>query len=343
MLAISQNSDPAAWGREALEMIRRDYYLPKTKLYSERADKKQPAFNWGVGVMLSAMNAAAKHDRKFKPWLREYADASRVYWNKGGYDVLPVPKPLDRYYDDNAWMALALVETYEVLGDKKYLDWAKGALDFALEGEAKDGGIYWRESDKASRNTCACAPTAVACIVIGRHANNQALIERGRRIYEWAAKHLRDPDDGLYWDALANSGKLDKTKWTYNTALMLRANYELLVEDGHKSAPIETDDSSRRRWLKQGRIDDSARFSHLLLETWVTVSGVRPEYADAVASVYAARNGKGWFPSHWGELKVAENPEILDQASFARACFILATPRRGSRSSSSGSKVAFGP
>lgn len=333
MLALCQASDPAEWGREALEMIRRDYYLPKTKLYSERPDKKQPAFNWGVGVMLSALNAATRQDLKYKPWLREFADASRVYWNKGGYDVLPVPKPLDRYYDDNAWMALALAETHELLGDKKYLTWARGALDFALKGEAKDGGIYWRESDRASRNTCACAPTAVACIVIGRLQKDEALIERGRRIYEWAVKHLRDPEDWLYWDSLSNSGKVDKTKWTYNTALMLRANYELLVEDGHKSAPSETDHASRKRWLKEGRIDDSGRFAHLLLETWITVSGIRPEHSAAVSAVYAARNAKGWYPSHWGELKVADNPEILDQASFARACFVLATHRPGTRSS----------
>ena len=328
MLAISQNSDPADWGREALEMIRRDYYLPKTKLYSERPDKKQPAFNWGVGVMLSALNAAAKHDKKFKPWLREYADASRVYWNKGGYDVLPAPKSLDRYYDDNAWMALALVETYEVLGDKKYLDWAKGALDFALEGEAQDGGIYWRESDKASRNTCACAPTAAACLAIYEVSKDERLFRKAQEIYSWTQANLLDPADRLAWDSIDNAGKVDKTKWSYNSALMLRVAQELVSR-----ARFELHAHSQSRWLKDGKLDDPGRFAHLLLEAWVRTGVARPEHVEAIRAVREARNANGHYPSHWGELKVAENPEILDQASFARACFVLATRRPESRSS----------
>lgn len=319
MLAISQSPDPAAWGREALEMIRRDYYLPQAKLYSERPDKKQPAFNWGVGVMLSALNAAAKHDAKYKPWLREYADASRVYWNKGGYDVLPAPKPLDRYYDDNAWMALALTETYKVLGDKKYLTWAKGALEFALEGSAKGGGIYWRESDRASRNTCACAPTAAGCLAIFDNTKEIDLLNKAQAIYQWTVEHLEDPEDGLFWDSLANGGKIDRTKWTYNTALMIRTAKAL--QDGRLERMMA---ASHTRWLKDGKLDDSGRFAHLLLEAWVGAAGRKPEYLEALRKVRDARSSGGHYPSHWGELKVAENPELLDQASFARACFVLA-------------------
>ncbi len=320
MLTTPTLLDPADWGREALDMIRRDYYLPKTRLYSERPDKKQPAFNWGVGVMLSALNAAAKYDPKYRPWLREYADASRVYWNQGGYDVLPAPKPLDRYYDDNAWMALALIETFEVLGDKKYLEWAKGALDFALKGEAKDGGIYWRESDKASRNTCACAPTAAACLAMFRLTKDIVHLNKAQAIYQWTIEHLQDPIDGLFWDSFSNHGKTEKTKWSYNTALMIRTAQGL--QEGSRLDRML--DASHRRWLKDGKLDDSGRFAHLLLEIWVWKRGVLPEYRQGLATVHGARSINGHYPSHWGELKVAENPEILDQASFARACFVLA-------------------
>lgn len=305
--------DPAEWGREALDMIRREYYLPRLKLYSERADKQQPAFNWGVGVMLSALNAAAKHDEKYKPWLREFADATRVYWNDGGYDVLPAPKPKDRYYDDNAWMALALLETHEVLGDAKYLSWAKGALDFALKGLAKDGGVYWRESDRASRNTCSCAPTAAACLALGGVYEAQ-----GKAIFDWTSKNLQDPADKLFWDSLSNRGRIDKTKWTYNTALMIRAADKL----GAESLEPMTD-SSKARWLKGGKIADPGRFAHLLLEAWIRAEGLKPSHVSAVEAVYRARNPKGFFPSNWADLKIQENPEILDQAAFARACFML--------------------
>jgi hypothetical protein len=322
MLTFAQIPEPG-WGREALEAIRRHYYLPQSKLYAERPDKKQPAFNWDVGVMLSALNSAARSEDKYKTWLREFADASRIYWNKGGYDVLPAPKPLDRYYDDNAWMALALAETYEVLGDKKYLDWATDALNFSLKGEAKDGGIYWRESDRASRNTCACAPTAAACLEIGRLTKDEALSKRARAIYEWTVKHLQDPEDGLFWDSVSNNGKVEKTKWTYNTALMIRTAMGL----GEKEAAARMAGSAKKRWLQDGTIDDSARFAHLLLEALIKHDGVQDEYVAALGKVYGRHSKDGLYPSHWKGLEVAQNPELLDSASFARACFFMANNR----------------
>ncbi len=321
-MALSQPPpDLAQWGVEALEMIRREYYLPKSKLYAERSDRKQPAFNWGVGVMLSALNAAARHDSKYKPWLREYADASRIYWNKGGYDVLPAPKPKDRYYDDNAWMALALTETHELLGDKKYLDWAQGALKFALQGEAKDGGIYWREVDRASRNTCSNAPTAAACLAIHKITRDEKLLDKAKDIYEWTLKNLRDPEDGLYWDSIANSGKVDRTKWTYNTALMIRAAVSL--SNAEPLGMSKTIKSSEDNWLVDGKLNDPGRFAHLLLEAWVRVGHGHAESVKALQAVRDARSSKGFYPSHWGQLAVDKNSEILDQAAFARACFVL--------------------
>lgn len=309
----------AEMGAKALATVRRDYRMSATKLYSEHPDKKQPAFNWGVGVMLSALNAAARCDAKYKPWLREYADAAQVYWNKGGYDVLPVPKPLDRYYDDNAWMALALVETYEVLGDKTYLERAKAALDFSLQGAAKDGGIYWRESDRASRNTCSCAPTAFACLAVARHMNDPTLVEKAKSIASWTREHLEDPTDGLYWDNISNAGKIERTKWTYNTALMIRTIKALEMPGAGRAM-----ESSKSRWLKGGRLNDPGRFAHLLVEAWVDVEGVTPETEAAVRAVWAARSESGRLPADWGSTTVPKNAEILDQAAFVRACFVLA-------------------
>lgn len=321
---------PAEWGREALAMIRREYYLPKSKLYSEGPDKKQPSFNWGVGVMLSALNAATKVDAKYKPWLREYANATRVYWNDGGYDVWPAPKPKDRYYDDNAWMALSLLETYQILGDQIYLDWSREALEFALAGRAKDGGVYWRESDRASRNTCSCAPTAAACFLMFKQTKEQRYLFFGKEIFDWTSKHLRDPQDGLMWDNISNSGKVDKTKWTYNSALMIRA-HDLLKElepktwDDYASLAL----AAEKRWLPDGKhIADPGRFTHLLFEAllWHDNLAHRPEakYLDILRNVRTARNEKGHYPVDWKKLEVAKNPEILDQAAFARACFVLA-------------------
>src|SRR5688572_23676434 len=195
-------------GVETLEMIRRDFHMPEKMLYREDfvkdARSDQPAFNWGVGVMLSALTAEARYDDKYKAWLEEFATASRVYWNeKGpvpGYDVLPAPKPVDRYYDDNAWMVLQLIETYEILGDKKYLDWAEESLTYVLSGwdEKLGGGIYWRESDKKGKNTCSNAPSAAACLRVYRYRDLDSYLRTAVKILRWTDEKFEDPEDGLF-------------------------------------------------------------------------------------------------------------------------------------------------
>ena len=89
--------------------------------------------------MLSALNGSVRADDRNARWLRDYVQATRVYWNdKGpvpGYDVSPGPKSVDRYYDDNAWMVLALVEASDILHDKKIFGYAEDTLKYVLSGE----------------------------------------------------------------------------------------------------------------------------------------------------------------------------------------------------------------
>jgi len=171
-LAISTISTGASdfrkWGLETLDQIQKDLYIPQTQLYGEDArpgeKPNQPAFTWSVGVMLQALNAGARADKKLRTRLESYVESTTVYWNKEGpvpgFDVLPTPKPVDRYYDDNEWVVIALVESSKILKSEKALNLAKEAFQYVLSGrDFKLGdGIYWRESDKASKNTCSHLP-----------------------------------------------------------------------------------------------------------------------------------------------------------------------------------------
>jgi hypothetical protein len=336
---VPESGDLRARGFEVLEQIRREYYLPKSKLYCESIDvtgkKSGPSFNWPAGVMLSALNAAARLDPKYKPWLREYADATRAYWNdKGpvpGYDVLPGPKAADRYYDDNAWMVLALVETYEVLGDRKYLDWASDALDFVLSGEDSKlgGGIYWRESDRLSKNACSNAPSAAACLALAKYRRAPELIAKAEALLSWTRKTLQDPSDGLIWDNVGLTGKVDRTKWSYNTGLFLRASAML----GKASAEGKVErgrivSSSVLRWFDpvSGSAKDTGRFAHLWLEglaataqSDLEVQAIRRRVLDFVWS--HVRDDQGRLGDMWDRRFDPKRTkfELIDQASVARS------------------------
>jgi uncharacterized protein YyaL (SSP411 family) len=250
MAALNPSPKPdfLTLGRSAIQMIHDRYYRPSDHLYAEtfKDGKASEAvcFNWSCGVLLSALAAAARADARYKPWLIEFADGVEAYWNVAppvaGFDVLPHAGSVDRYYDDNAWMVMALVEAFELTQKSAYLDRAKAALTYVLSGEDDrlGGGMVWRESDKASKNTCSNSPSAAACLAIYRHTKEARLLAKAESLYAWTKAHLQDPADHLMWDNIDFSGKVKKTKWTYNTALQLRTAielYKLTAKESYKS------------------------------------------------------------------------------------------------------------
>lgn len=340
MLMAHGSDDSVAWGLEALETLKKEFGVSGVPGYAEQSiDGKTNGvlFNWGVGVLLSAMNAAARHDPKWKTELARFVTATHAYWNPlgpvAGYDVLPGPKPVDRYYDDNAWMAIALLEAYDVLKDPKLLKWAEEAVRYVLSGEDHilDGGIYWRESDKKSKNTCSNAPAVVACLELHLRNGDPTLPLAAERLYHWTRKNLQDPKDKLYWDSIDLDGKLDKTKWSYNSALMIRAGVLLARKRGNddflKEAE-ETAKASEAKWIVDGKLADAGRFAHLLVESWTTLpSDARREKARAALRWLAVngKNERGLYGGNFFEApkKDLTRFELIDQASAARAFLVF--------------------
>jgi uncharacterized protein YyaL (SSP411 family) len=310
--------------------IRTDYFDANTGLYREYAGGKeanyQPAFNWGVGVMLTAHNAMARLDRRYVKDLVAYLEAGERYWNPtgptAGFDVLPGPPyPNDRYYDDNAWMVMALVESYEITGERRWLTRAKLALDYVLSGyDAKlGGGIYWRERDKQSKNACSCGPAAAACLAVYDHTRDKEMLQRAENLYDWTQKHLQDPSDELIWDHISLDGKVDKTKWSYNTALMIRTAKHLArvtkrPEFRTDAERMET--SAAARWLRSdGAVTDEYQFGHLLVEN-LSPDRVNRE---RVLTSLSAQMTDGRVGARWGKAPApGDRLQLIHQASVLR-------------------------
>lgn len=347
-LVTAQMTQLSDYGKETLDFIETKYSMPGG-LYGDSVTltegPKAPAFNWGVGVMLTALSAAAEYDPIYKERLRTFADAGRVYWNTegpvAGYDVLPAPKPIDRYYDDNAWMVMGLVETYEVLGDKKYLGWAEETLKYVFSGEdlKLGGGIYWRESDKPGKYTCSNAPAAAAALAVYHQTKNSRQLRDAIRIYSWTKKHLQDPEDHLFYDGLNLKGEIGKTKWSYNTALMIRSAADLYTctkNPQYLTDVKQMQTASSKKWLVNGKLADEGRFAHLLMESWIYQRKFAPvpnptqAASDARAFVEpltflheSGRNSAGFYGKRFDQAPEEGNKEseLIDQASAARAYF----------------------
>jgi rhamnogalacturonyl hydrolase YesR len=347
-LYSAQMNQLADYGKETLEFIQTKYVMADG-LYGDSVTAtegpKAPAFNWGVGVMLTALSAAAEYDPSYKDRLRTYADAGRAYWNPegpvAGYDVLPVPKPVDRYYDDNEWMVMGLVETYEVLGDQKYLDWAQETLKYVYSGEDSKlgGGIYWRESDKKSKNTCSNAPAVAATLAVFHHTKNSRHLRDAIRIYGWTKKNLLDKEDNLFFDGMNLEGGIGKAKWSYNTGLMIRSAADLFVctKNPQYLADVKAfQTASAKKWLVNGTLADEGRFAHLLLESWIYQRKFAPvpnpnqatsdtrAFSDPLTFLHdKGRDANGFYGKRFDAPPASDQTtfELIDQASAARAYY----------------------
>ena len=283
--AVAQaKPDFKTWGLSAMGRIETEYGLPARCIYADalyigKKRQKDPAFMWGCGVQLTALIAAARIDKPtYLPLVRRYISGLDVYWSKAdpvpGYDVLPGPKSPDRYYDDIEWVALALVEAYELTGDTSNLERAEQTFKFVMSGEDKQlgGGLFWHEQEKKSKNTCSNGPAVVAALRLYEVTHKAEYLDTARRLYVWTNAHLQD-SDGLYWDNVKLDGQVEKTKFTYNTALMLRADalfYGITREKKYLDEAERVAKAAEAHWFRKetGAIADSGMFAHHLCEAF---------------------------------------------------------------------------
>lgn len=161
-----------------------------------------------------------------------------------GFESTVVP-PLgpggDVYYDDNAWLGLALVRHQELMHDDVSLPLAERLFEYVVTGWSADdewvvpGGIRWKTNpSNTSRNTCANAPVASLGCLLHRLTGDQGALEWAVRIYRWTRSALLR-DDGLYADRIDPRGSVVPDLWTYNQGSMVGAGVLLAEATGDPS------------------------------------------------------------------------------------------------------------
>lgn len=293
---------------------------------------------WGNGVAFSMLVGANDTAR-----IAAFFDGLQGYWDKSallpGYDAyLSTPGSSDKYYDDNAWMVLTFVEAFEKTGEKRYLLRAVEALRFVLSGwdALLGGGIYWREDHK-SKNTCSNGPTATAALAVARHLNAPYFTAWAKRIVAWNNAKLQD-SDGLFFDNCNREGHIERTKWTYNAALMLRANLDLwraTRESGYLTEAKRIAQASEKTFVEPSTnaFRDEANFSHLLVEAFLELhKETREPYLKARAEAcgtFAWTHLRDTDGGHFTKWRIEpgrkqERKTLMDNASVARLYWLLA-------------------
>jgi hypothetical protein len=183
--------------------------------------------------------------------IADHLEALERYWEPGGgepaysSDVRGTRLGGDRYYDDNAWVGLALVQLERMRPGAGRLDRAGDLFRFAVAGWDRrldvpnPGGVFWVEQDRGvgaknhDRNTVSNAPNAELGLhleeLTGAPVSAQGSIG-AEEMYEWVNATLdagRDgaaPATGLFWDKLYGDGTVDETLWSYNQGSMVSVN-----------------------------------------------------------------------------------------------------------------------
>lgn len=331
------------WGLAALDYVEKHMRLDNG-LYAEyivpREGPSGASSAWSAGVQLSALNAAAALDPARIPAADAYARALDAYRIQKpgdvlGYQPFPVGEKVgDMYYDDNAWLVMTFLDTYHLTGDAEHLRRARDAYAYMASGESSDlgGGIWWHDV-KDRKNACSNAPSIVAALLLYQQTKDPSQLALAKRLYAWMPRLQNE--DGLYWDAVyLPDERIDKTLWSYNSALMIRANvlfHEITGDDQYLKQANHIADAAEKHWFREdGAITCDGSFAHLLVESMLELHrhSPRPGTVQKIVRVLErleTLNRDGGYPKRWEGWRPGEKRvELLQQASAARAFLFVA-------------------
>jgi len=304
--------------------------------------KKRVAYLWPTSGVFSGVVALLHNsdqeeykmmlDKQIIPGLNHYYDNKRQPAAYQSY--LTSEGKSDRFYDDNVWLVIDFTEAYLKTKDQTYLNKAVEAWKFVISGwDTKlDGGIYWCEQKKESKNTCSNAPSVVAAAKLYEATNDSDYLKKAIQIYNWTKEKLQDQSDFLYFDNIKLNGKLGKAKYAYNSGQMLQGaallykitNKKQYLTDAQniaKSAlPYFTEDIQRDGKTYRVFKQKGAWFVTVMSRGYFELYSVdkNPEYVKYYKSNMQylqqyARYDNGLFYGDWSGTKTDKFKWLLDQ------------------------------
>jgi hypothetical protein len=283
--------------------------------------------------------------------ISEHQSALERYWDPAGprpaycSDITGASRQGDRYYDDNAWVGLALIELARLRPNSGVLGRAQDLFQFAVSGwDTQDGGVYWVEQGRGTgmrnsdRNTVSNAPNAeigLHLADLGRSQDTAGAVGP-REMYDWVVGHLDAGGDGtgLFLDKIRGDGSIDRATWSYNQGNMIGANVLLARTDAGQGATyLARAEAIARKSLQhfagtyeQGKPAFLAIFFRnlLLLHQATGDEGLRGDVIAAmrefgeIAWSRAQQGRKGVFGVGGG------GPKLLEQSAYVQVLALLA-------------------
>lgn len=138
-----------------------------------------------------------------------------------GHRTRNIGRWTNNYYDDMAWLALALERAGRLAGVERPAALRALAAQLVNSWAPEDGGgIPWRKQDQFF-NAPANGP---AGIFLARHG----MVQRAQQMADWIDETLIDPETHLVFDGI-NDGSLVRAQYTYCQGVVVGLETELAV------------------------------------------------------------------------------------------------------------------
>jgi Glycosyl hydrolase family 76 len=338
--------------RDSYSALQRYFYDPQTSFYLEEYPR-EGGNPWSYVWPFSQAMIATQDMAGLPAVGGRYADdvtdrytALEAYWNAEtdppGYDSYlrpPLGQGGDKFYDDNEWIALGLIQRHYMSrrGDQAALRRAAEIFDLIVFGWDTDpthpnpGGVFWTQATWSNdRNTVSNAPGAEVGLHLYLATKDDHYLDWSIRMYEWVRTNMLAPN-GLYWDHVDLAGNIEKTQWSYNQGVMIGAGVLLyratrkrkyLAQAGDAAAKALAFLAEDERYFSQ-----PARFHAIFFANLLQLWAIEPNPAYHKAIRWYADQSYARFRDHETGLYrfTGENPvTLLEQSGMIRIEAMLA-------------------
>jgi len=239
--------------------------------------KREYSWLWALCSMFEGVNEIEKVDKKANLVDPIFSNMNNYYDTnlpKSGYNEYIVKlKPGLRYYDDNQWIGIAALDVYKRTKKKSYLELGKQMYQFMMTAyDTKlGGGLYWRETDFETKNTCSNGPGVIVALKLYELTKQKTYLDTALLVYNWTNEKLQAPS-GLYYDNISTKdGSLGKAIFSYNTGTMLQSNvylYELTGDKKYLKRANDMADASLSYFYGNGKFRDGYWFNAVMLRAY---------------------------------------------------------------------------
>lgn len=259
----------------------------KTGLYFETTDTVKHenihSWLWPLCALIQGTNEMEVLEPKVKYMLPVEKAIDRYYSDKAPtpayQDYVLKERASSRFYDDNEWVAIAYLDAYNRVHKPKYLDVAKMLYKFIESGTdtVAGGGVYWKEGDKTTKNTCSNGPAVLVALQLYRVTKQPQYLNTAMALYQWTNKNLQAPD-GTYYDNIRIPAlTIAKARYTYNTGCMLQANallYKITKDKKYLTEAERIAANAKIFFFKNGRLPNEYWFNAVMLRGYIELYNI---------------------------------------------------------------------